>query len=148
MKKLVNGELVDMTPEEAAAFEADRTPTLPQAKRAARLAIAARRAEAEHSGFLHAAVRYDSDALSLARIAVIAERARTAQAASAPLVVTMVAADDSQSNMNAAALIALEVSAGDHFVACSDNARVLRRAVNAAADLAAVTAVDLEVGWP
>ena len=60
----------------------------------------------------------------------------------------MVAADDSESNMNADEVIALEKSAGDHFVACAANARTLRQAVNNAADVASCLAVDVNAGWP
>jgi len=148
MKKLLNGEEVEMTSEEVAAFEAARTPTLAQAKKAARKAISSRREKAETSGFLHLGVRYDSSSADLARMAVLGERARTAKATSESFSVRVAASDDSESNMNANEYIALEKSAGDHFVACSANARTLRQAVGNAADLAAVLAVDIESGWP
>lgn len=146
--KIVNGKEVTMSPAEEAAFEAERTPTLPQAKRLMRDKIARRRAAAEMGGFLHLAVRYDSDASELARIAILGERARTAKAAATAFSVNVIASDDSQTAMNANEFIALEVSAGDHFIACSAKARALRLAVNKAADVASVLAVDTEVGWP
>jgi len=148
MKKLVNGVEVDMTPEEVIAFEAARTPTLPQARKLMRERIAARRVKAEQGGFLYLTARYDSDGNSLARLAVLASRAKTAKANNETVSVTLIAADDTQSQFNANELIALEVSAGDHFIACSANAKTLRQAVNQAVDVAAVLAVDLEVGWP
>ena len=147
-KKMVNGVLLDMTPEEEAAFEAGRTPTLQQAKREMRARIAERRIVAEMAGFLHLTVRYASDGASLARMSVLAERARTAKAASEPFSVRVVSMDDGDTAMNANELLALEVSAGDHYVACSANARTLRQAVGNAADVAAVLAVDINAGWP
>ena len=148
-KKLVNGVLVDMTPEEEAAFEASRTPTLPQARREMRERLSERREQAERGGFTHLTVKYGSGGSDLARLSVIAERARTAKAAGENTWrVRMAAADDSESNMNADEVIALEKSAGDHFVLCAANARTLRQAINQAVDATAALAVDINVGWP
>lgn len=148
-RKIVNGELVDMTPDEEAAFEAGRTLTLVQARREMRERIATRREIAEQGGFTHLTIVYSSRGADLARLSILAERARTAKAAAENTWrARMVAADDSESNMNADEVIALEKSAGDHFVACAANARSLRQAVNAAADTASVLAVDINDGWP
>jgi len=146
--KLVNGVSVDMDPAEAAAFEADRTPTLPQAKKLMRDRIAARRVVAEQGGFLHLTVRYNSDPQMLARIAIVAERARTAKTTATAFSINVIAADDTSGPMSADAYIALEKSAGDHFLACSDNAKTLRQAVNACTDVPSALAVNIEVGWP
>jgi DNA primase len=148
MKKLVNGIEVEMTPAEAAEFEGTRTLTLPKAKQRVRDLIKQRRDQAETGGFAYLTLRYPSDGNSLARISILGERARTAKAASLPLVVSMIAMDDGASNFNANELIALEVAAGDHFAACSENAKVLRQAVNAAVDQATLDAVNIEIGWP
>ena len=147
-KKIVNGQLVDMDPAEEAAFEAGRTPTLNQARREMRDRIALRRLQAETSGYVHLTKRYDSRTADLARLSILAARARTAKAAASAFSVRVIASDDSESSMNADEVIALEVSAGDHFLGCSANARTLRQAVNAAADVAAVLAVDINAGWP
>lgn len=146
--KIVNGVVVDMTAQDAAEFEAARAPALPQAKREARERIAERRARAETGGFAHLTVRYDSRGPDLARLAILGARARAAKAAAQPFTVRMAAADESESAMNADELIALELSAGDHFVACSARARTLRQAVNTAVDVPAVLAVDIDIGWP
>ena len=148
-RKIVNGELVDMTPDEEAAFEAGRTLTLVRARREMRERIATRRVLAEQGGFTHLTIVYSSRGADLARLSMLAERARTAKAAAdGTWRARMVAADDSESNMNADEVIALEKSAGDHFVACAANARSLRQAVNAAADTASVLAVDINDRWP
>jgi hypothetical protein len=146
--KIVNGVEVTMSAAEEAEFETERAPTLPQAKRLMRERIAKRRVLAEISGFTHLTTRYNSDVLSLARIANLADRARTAQANSTPFNISVIAQDDTTNPMNAAAYIALQVSLGDHFLACSDNSKTLRQAVNQALDVPAVLAVDTELGWP
>lgn len=146
--KLVNGQPVEMTPEEEAAFETSRTPTLAQAKRTAREAIAARLAKAERNGFAFQAVRVASDADMLSRIAILAERARRAAADGETITVRLVAEDDSALNLNRSEMLDLAKASGDHFIACSANARTLRQAVAAATTLAEVRAIDIGVGWP
>jgi hypothetical protein len=148
--KLVNGVLVVMSDAELIAFEDSRTLTLAQAKREMRGRIDARREAAERAGFVlpSTGARYASSPAFFSRLAVLAARARTAKAAGEAFTVNVVAADDSQSNMSANEIIALELAAGDCLVACSANARTLRQAVGNAADVAAVFAVDINAGWP
>lgn len=99
--KLVNGVPVEMSPAEEAAFEAGRTPNLAQARRLMRDRIADRRSQAESGGFAHLTKRYDSRGADLARLSILAERARTAKAAAQPFTVRVVASDDSESAFNA-----------------------------------------------
>ena len=147
--KIVNGREAAMSSEEAEAFDASRSMTLPQARRHMRDLIAQHRERAEQGGFTHSAVVYGSRGADLARLSIMAQRARTAKADSDKAWrARMMAADDSESNMNADDVIALEKSAGDHFVACAANARTLRQAVNNAADVASCLAVDVNAGWP
>ena len=147
--KIVNGRETAMSSEEAEAFEASRSMTLPQARRYMRDLIAQHRERAEQGGFTHSAVVYGSRGADLARLSILAQRARTAKADSENTWrARMMAADDSESNMNADEVISLEKSAGDHFVACAANARTLRQAVNNAADVASCLAVDVNSGWP
>lgn len=146
--KLINGVEVPLTPQEEAALEASRALTLPQTKRLMRDRIATRREQAESGSFAHLTKRYSSRGGDLGRLSVLAERARTAKAQASAYSVRMVATDDTEASFNADEVIALEVSAGDHFLACSANARTLRQAVNNAADAAAALAVDIEQGWP
>lgn len=146
--KLVNGVEVVMTPQEEAELEASRALTLPQAKRLMRDRIAARRELAESSSFAHLTKRYESRGNAMARLSILAERARTAKAQASAFSVRIVATDETEASFNADETIAMEVSAGDHFLACSANARTLRQAVNGAADAAAVLAVDIDQGWP
>jgi hypothetical protein len=140
--KIVNGETVQMSAEEEAAFEAARTPTLNQAKRAARERIRERRDLAERT-FPYLGVRYDASAAG--RIAVLANAARQSGTG---FPVRVVALDDSETNLSRAEMQAFETALAAHLQACSTNATTLRQAVNACTDVAAVRAVDIEAGWP
>lgn len=146
--RFVNGVPVEMSPAEEAAFEAARTPTLAQAKRAAREALAARLIRAEQSSFVFQTGRVVADAAMLSRIAVLALRAQRAIADSETITVRIALEDGSTLNLNRQEMLDLAKAAGDHFIACSANARTLRQAINAAATLAEVAAVDIETGWP
>lgn len=141
--KIVAGsEPVNMSAEEEAVLEALRTPTLNQAKRAARNRIQALRDQAERS-FPYAGTRYDSSAAG--RIAVLANAAR-ASATGFP--VRVVAIDDSETNLSRAEYQAFETALATQLQACSAKATALRQTVNAASDVPAVRAIDLDAGWP
>lgn len=137
-----NGEVVEMTAEEEAAFEAERSPTLSQARRQARDRIRDRRELAERT-FPYAGARYDASAAG--RIAVLANAARISGAG---FPVRVIALDDSETGLSRAEYQAFEAALASHLQACSANAQALRQAVQAAADVAAVRAVDVDAGWP
>ena len=140
--RIVNGVLMEMTAEEEAAFEASRTPTLAQARRAAKAAIRDRRDQAERT-FPYLGARYDASAAG--RIAVLANAAR---ASGTGFPVRFVALDDTETGLSRAEMQAFETALATHLQACSANAQALRQAVQAAADVAAVRAVDVDAGWP
>jgi hypothetical protein len=146
--KWVSGTVTPMDPAEEAEFESSRRLTLPQVKRAKKGAILVRLNEAERAGFTFQTKRIPSDADSLARISIIASRARRAQADGAAFSVVWFADDDSALTLNRTELQDLDKAAGDHFKACSDNARTLRQAVSAAGTVAEVEAIDVNAGWP
>lgn len=146
--RFVNGVPVEMSPAEEAVFEAARTPTLAQAKRAAREALAARLIRAEQSSFVFQTGRVVADAAMLSRIAILALRAQRAIADSETITVRIALEDGSTLNLNRQEMLDLAKAAGDHFIACSANARTLRQAINAANSLAEVYAVGIESGWP
>lgn len=146
--KLVNGRPVEMDAAEEAAFEAARTPTLAQAKRAAREALAARLVGAEQSSFTYQTGRIVSDPAMLSRIAILAHRAQRAIADSETITVRIALEDGSTLSLTRQEMLDLAKAAGDHFIACSANARTLRQAIQAATTLAEVAAVSLESGWP
>jgi hypothetical protein len=141
--RMVNGESVVMTAEEEAAFEATRTPTLPQAKRAARERIRGLMEMAQRGGFVYAGARYDSRNAGM--IAILANQAR---AGAGGFPVRMIDLDDGEAALSRAEVQAMEAALDAHLKLCSANAKTLRDAVAAAADVAAVRAVDLEAGWP
>lgn len=122
--------------------------TLAQAKRDARDALAVRLIRAEQSSFAFQTGRVVADAAMLSRIAILALRAQRAIADSEAITVRIALEDGSTLNLNRQEMLDLAKAAGDHFIACSANARTLRQAINAAATLAEVYAVDIESGWP
>lgn len=146
--KIVNGQPVVMDAAEEAAFEAARTPTLAQAKRAARELLAARLVLAEQSSFAFQTGRIVSDPAMLSRIGILAHRAQRAVADSEAITVRIALEDGSTVNLNRQEMLDLSKAAGDHFIACSANARTLRQAIQAATTLAEVAAVNIESGWP
>ncbi len=141
--KIVNGERVEMTAEEEAEFEAARTPSLAQAKRAARARIRERMDQAQRSGFVYAGARYDS--ANAGRIAVLANQAR---AGAGGFPVRMLDLDGGDTALSRAEIQAMELALDAHLKACSTNAKALLDATQAAADVAAVQAVNVEAGWP
>jgi hypothetical protein len=137
-----NSEVVELTAEEEAAFEASRRPVLSVAKKLKREAIRARRAQAELT-FPYLSVRYDAS--EAGKIAVLANAARIS-ASGFP--VRVVSVDEAETNLSRAEYQAFEAALASHLQACSAHANTLRQAVNAAGDVAAALAVDVEAGWP
>ena len=137
-----NGEVVELTAEQEAALESSRTPTLQHARREWKDRIRARRELAERT-FPYAGARYDASAAG--RIAVLANAARISGAG---FPVRVVALDDTETGLSRAEMQAFEAALATHLQACSANAQSLRQAVQAAADVAAVRAVDVDAGWP
>lgn len=140
--KIVNDQVVQMSAEEEAAFEALRQVTLPQAKRAARERISDIRARAERK-FPYLGAWYDAS--TAGRIAVLANCARISGAG---FPVRVAALDETETNLSRAEMQAFEAALGAHLQACSAYANTLRQQVNACTTVAEVQAVDLEVGVP
>jgi hypothetical protein len=137
-----NGERVTLEGADADAFEAARTPTLNQARREKREAIRVRRNQAELT-FPYLGGRYDASAAG--RIAVLANAARQSGTG---FPVRVAALDDTETSLSRAEMQAFELALATHLQGCSANVVALRQAVNAAGDVAAVRAVDVEAGWP
>jgi hypothetical protein len=138
-----NGEVIELTAEEEAAFEVARTPTLAQAKRAARERIRGLMEMAQRGGFTYAGARYDS-----ANAGLIAVLANAARAGAGGFPVRMIDLDDGETALSRAEVQAMEAALDMHIKACSAHAKTLRDAVAAAADVPAVRAIDLDAGWP
>lgn len=137
-----NGELVQLTAEEEADFEASRTPTLQQARRSAKERIRDLRDLASRT-FPYLGVRYDASMAG--QIAVLANAAR---ASGNGFPVRVVALDDSEVGLSRAEMQVFETALATHLQACSAKAKTLRDTVQAAGDVASVRAIDLEAGWP
>lgn len=150
--KYVNGVPVVMTPAEEAAFEAERTPTLGQAKRDARRRVRNRQLQARANGFLYQAQRIDSDNDTLTDILVFEARGRRAKEDNETWAnpVRFQAADGSNINLSRQETLDLAKAAGDHLMVVNERARTLIQAINQAADNAAVAAAinDIDNGWP
>lgn len=89
-----------------------------------------------------------TDLLSRTNIAGAALAAVIAKSAAAPFEVTWTFADNSTADLDADEMISLGITAMGHVDACYARARVLRSAIDAAADMAALLSINLEQGWP
>lgn len=92
--------------------------------------------------------RADSDPDSQRKVAGAVQMAMIAQAASAPFSIDWTMQDNSSVTHDAAAMIVLGVSIGQHVAACHAVALTKRAAIEAATDITALTAVDIVGGWP
>lgn len=130
--KLVNGELLSMSPQEEAAFEAARVPRLEDVQAQAHARIDELRAKVEAAGVVTGAKgqRIDTSAAGLARMALL------------------VASDDGKGDdvqrPSADALKAVAV----RIDACAARAAALHAQVDAAKDVQGVLAIDIDAGWP
>jgi hypothetical protein len=127
VKKLVNGQLVDMTLDEEAAFEAGRAPTLQQARAGAIARVAARKAAAEAVGVVVIGKPYGTTPTAVARLAILATKP----------------ANDPRRPAQPALL-----AVADRLADCDDREAELLAAIESAPTVAAVQAIDINVGWP
>ncbi|SDC49649.1 protein of unknown function [Sphingomonas sp. YR710] len=90
----------------------------------------------------------DSDDGSLAKISGASLAAMMAQATAAPFSIDWTMADNAVARLDAAGMITMGQSVMAHVGAAYARARVLRDAVEAAADAEALAAIDIGTGWP
>ncbi|PXA90002.1 hypothetical protein DMC47_28125 [Nostoc sp. 3335mG] len=76
------------------------------------------------------------------------QMAMIAQGAGAPFSIDWTMQDNSSATHDAAAMIRLGVSIGQHVAACHAVALAKRAAIEAAADATALAAIDVAGGWP
>jgi hypothetical protein len=109
-----------------------------------------RRTAAELGGFVYLGRRVDSDRDSVQRIAQAAARALHARLADAPFALAWTCADDTELELDAAGMLGLQAALAEHGAACHARSRTLRTAIDAAATLAdlAAVALEIETGWP
>lgn len=113
-----------------------------------REAVMRRRDRAEFSGCNTLLGRMDTDADSQRKINGSVTMALIAQAAGQPFSIDWTMADNSTVAHDGPAMIAAGVAVGMHVSACHENALALKAAVDAAADVVALAAIDIEEGWP
>lgn len=131
--KLVNGELLSMTPQEEAAFEAARAPRLEDMQAQAHTRIDEVRAKVEAAGVATGAKgqRIDTSAAGLMRMALLA------------------LGDDGKGGALSARPSAEALKAvAARIDACAARATALHAAVDAAKDVREVLAIDIDAGWP
>jgi hypothetical protein len=89
-----------------------------------------------------------TDALSRSNVSGAVLAALIAKSASAPCEITWTFADNSTADLDADEMIGLGITVMAHVDACYAAARTLRSAIDAAADMAALLAIDLDAEWP
>jgi hypothetical protein len=89
-----------------------------------------------------------TDLLSRTNIAGAALAALIAKNAAQPFQITWTFADNSTAVLDAEQMIGLGITVMAHVDACYVNARALRGAIDAAADMAALLAINITAGWP
>jgi len=102
----------------------------------------------ESAGCETALGRVDTTAESQLRITGAALAAQVALAAGQPFVLPWTMADNSVVDHDAAAMIAMGETVLAYVAACHARGRVLRAAIEAAEDQAALGAIDITEGWP
>ena len=141
-------DLVEIADEEAATL---LLPSLDTAKAAVWARVkATREAKTDAPGALVATPFgvVQSDATSQRNITGLVTMALIAQGAGAPFSAAFTCADNSVVHLSAPQMIGLGVAVGQHVEAVYARARVLRTAIDAAADQAALDAIDIDAGWP
>lgn len=106
------------------------------------------RTAAEFGGCATPLGRVQTDERSIAKINGLVTMAMLAQAAAAPFAIDFTLEDNSVVTLDAADAIALGTAAGAFVAAVYARSFELRTAIDAAADSAALDAIDIEAGWP
>lgn len=118
------------------------------AKIEARAAVMRRRDKAEYSGCATLLGRMDTDADSQRKVNGSVTMALIAATAGQPFSIDWTMADNSTVLHDGPAMIAAGLAVGQHVSACHERALVLKAAIDAAEDMAALAAIDIEEGWP
>jgi len=113
-----------------------------------RQAVMRRRDRAEFSGCMTALGRMDTDADSQRKINGSVTMALIAQAAGQPFSIEWTMADNATVIHDGPAMIAAGVAVGQHVSACHEHALALKSAIEVAADILALSEIDIEAGWP
>lgn len=121
---------------------------LVEARAAKRALVNQLRDSKEAGGFPYLGKTFDSDERSAARIFGAAQAAMAAQLAGQPFLIEWTCADNTVLTLDAEQTIGLPVAMAQHANALHQHARVLKAAIDAAHNQAALDAIDVETGWP
>lgn len=91
--------------------------------------------------------RFDTDDASRSNITGAVVGAMIAQAAAAPFSIGWKLADNSVATLNGPKMVQAGMAALAHVSACHANAQAIGLAIEAAADMAELDAIDIEAGW-
>ncbi|MEN2746457.1 DUF4376 domain-containing protein [Sphingomonas sp. T9W2] len=123
-------------------------PTIEEQRAGVWEAVRVARDRAEWWGCSTPLGRADSDPDSQRKVAGAVQLAMIAQAGGAPFSIDWTMQDNSSVTHDAAAMIMLGVAVGQHVAACHAVALVKRSAIEAAENIEALTAIDIEGDWP
>ena len=90
----------------------------------------------------------DSDAEARSNITGAATGALIAKVSNLPYSVTWTMLDNTTVTLDADGMIAMGLAVLSHVNACHDRARQLRTAIESAANMAELLAIDVTAGWP
>lgn len=90
----------------------------------------------------------DSDAEARSNITGAATGALIAKVSNLPYSVTWTMLDNSTATLDADGMLAMGLAVLAHVNACHDRARQLRTAIESAATMAELLAIDVTAGWP
>lgn len=142
--KLVNGVRVTLSAQEEADLEASRTPTLAQAKRAKVEALRSVREDKLNADLTVGAKTIDITPEFRAQLREL--QAYSDANPSDPL--TVFTANGKAVDVTRAQLVAVNTALHNRMKLINDAAKVKADTIEAAGDLAAVAAVNLDQGWP
>lgn len=92
--------------------------------------------------------RVDTDSDSQIKVSGAVQMAMLAQMAGDPYSIDWTMADNSQVTLDAAGMMQMGVTVGEHVKACHAAGTNIRAAIEAAADEAALAAIDITAGYP
>lgn len=102
----------------------------------------------EFGGCMTPLGRFDTDADSQRKVNRSVMSALISQVSGQPFTVDWTMEDNSEVTHDAPAMIAAGVAVDQHGSACHDRCITLKAAIDAAPDMAALAAIDIEEGWP
>lgn len=143
MQKIINGLLVDLTPGEVVAREAEIAAAVARTKPKAKAELAAIRYAKETGGATVNGSPVATDRETQAKLIAVRIKAKEN-----PAYTVNWKTPAGFVSFDAPTIIAIADGVADHIQACFDREAALTASIDAAADQAALDAIDLTVGWP